>query len=201
MSDREHSVLLVEDDAMVRAWLRLALRGSEFRVAGEASSVASAREVAARRRPDVLLVDQRLPDLSGVEFVKELRRSGDETPAVMMTANPERGFNEAAQEAGAQGTVLKGGPDELLAALRRVLGGNVSLDPRHPRRPPGQAPLSAREREVLTHVASGATNREIAKRLEIGDETVKTVLARAFAKLGVRRRAEAVAEAHARGIL
>lgn len=201
MTDREYSVLLVEDDAMVRAWLRLALRDSEFRVAGEASTVATARELVARRHPDVLLVDQRLPDRTGTELVKELRRGGVETAAVMMTANPERGFNEAAREAGAQGTVLKGGPDELLAALRRVLAGSVCLDPRHPRRPPGESPLSAREREVLTHVARGATNREIAERLEIGDETVKTLLARAFGKLGARRRAEAIAEAHARGIL
>lgn len=197
----EYAVLLIEDDAMVRAWLRLALQRSEFRVAGEASTVAGARELLDRRRPDVLLVDQRLPDLSGTEFVKELRRGGLDALVVMMTANPERGFNEAAQEAGAQGTVLKGGQDELLAALRRVVAGEVAFDVRHPRRPRGQAPLSAREREVLSHVARGATNREIAFALQIGDETVKTVLARAFAKLGARRRAEAVTEAHTRGLL
>jgi DNA-binding NarL/FixJ family response regulator len=202
LSARECSVLLVEDDAMVRAWLRLALHGSEFRVAGEASTVAVARQLMERRRPDVLLLDQRLPDVSGTEFVKQLRCENVGVRVVMMTANPEKGFNEAAREAGAQGTVLKSGQgDELLGALRRVVAGETAFDVRHPRRPPGQAPLTARERDVLSRVARGATNREIATELQIGDETVKTLLARAFRKLGARRRAEAVTEAHARGLL
>lgn len=187
---------------MVRGWVRLALEGTEFRLVGEAASTAEALELADRRRPDVLLCDFRLPDGKGTEVVRELRRRGDDMPAVLMTANLEPGFNEAAREAGAQGTVLKSGRvDELLTALRAAVEGDDAFDSRHPRRAPGRAALSPREREVVRLVAAGATNKEIAAQLEIGDETVKTLLARTFAKLGVRRRAEAVSTAHELGLL
>lgn len=202
MTEREISVLLVEDDSMVRGWVRLSLQGSEFRLAGEASTAVEAFELVGRRRPDLLLVDYNLPDGVGTELVRELRRRGVTAPAVLMTANTARGFNEEAREAGAQGTVLKTGKvDHLLAALRAVLEDEHAFDERHPRRPPGRAALSPREREVLRLVAAGSTNREIASALGVGDETVKTLLARTFAKLGVRRRAEAVAAAHKRGLL
>jgi DNA-binding NarL/FixJ family response regulator len=202
VSRGEESVLLVEDDAMVRDWVRLALRDSEFRLAGEAESAAAAAELVERRRPDVLLVDYRLPDQVGTELVRELRRRGVTTPAVVMTANYRRGLNEAAREAGAQGSALKtGSAPELLATLRAVLEGRSSFDPRHPRRAPGQAALSPREREVLRLVAAGATNRQVAAKLAVRDETVKTLLARTFAKLGVTRRAEAVSRGHELGLL
>jgi DNA-binding NarL/FixJ family response regulator len=198
----ETRLLLVEDDSMVRGWVRHALEGTEFRLVGEASSAAEAVELADRRRPDVLLLDFRLPDGKGTEVVRELRRRGDDTPAVLMTANLEEGFNETAREAGAQATVLKSGRvDELLAALRAAIEGDDAFDSRHPRRAPGRAALSPRERDVVRLVAAGATNKEIAAKLEIGDETVKTLLARTFAKLGVRRRAEAVSAAHELGLL
>jgi DNA-binding CsgD family transcriptional regulator len=89
----------------------------------------------------------------------------------------------------------------LLDALRRVAGGGQAFDARHPPRPSGRAALSPREREVLQRVATGDTNRTIAAELGIGDETVKTLLTRTYAKLGVRRRAEAVSAAHELGIL
>ena len=137
-----------------------------------------------------------------MDLVRQLRKQAVRTPVVIMTANAERGFNELAREAGAQGTVLKTGSIEhLLAALRTVAGGGTAFDDRHPRRPPGEAALSPREREVVQHVARGSTNREIADALGIGEETVKTLIARTFAKLGVRRRAEAVAAAHNLGLL
>jgi DNA-binding NarL/FixJ family response regulator len=202
MNDGELSVLLVEDDAMVSGWVRLSLDGSEIRLAGVAASAAEALELAERRRVDVLLVDYRLPDGRGTELVRELRRRGIAVPAVLMTANEERGFNEAAREAGAQGTVLKTGrSDELVETLRRVHGGEQTYDGRHPQRPAGRGALSPREREVLRLVAGGSTNHQIAEKLGVGAETVKTLLARTFAKLGVRRRAEAVAAAHDRGLL
>jgi DNA-binding NarL/FixJ family response regulator len=202
MNDGELSVLLVEDDAMVSGWVRLSLDGSEIRLAGVAASAAEALELAERRRVDVLLVDYRLPDGRGTELVRELRRRGIAVPAVLMTANEERGFNEAAREAGAQGTVLKTGrSDELVETLRRVHGGEQAYDGRHPQRPAGRGALSPREREVLRLVAGGSTNHQIAEKLGVGAETVKTLLARTFAKLGVRRRAEAVAAAHDRGLL
>ena len=202
MSERTSSVLLVDDDAIVRDWAELSLKGSEFHVAGKASSIAEAAELAERRRPDLLLVDYRLADGVGTELVRELRRRGVSAPALLMTANRREGLNEAAREAGAQGTVLKTGKaTELLAGLRAVAKGERAFDSRHPRRTPGRAALSPREREVLGLIASGATNREIAATLAVGDETVKTVIARTFAKLGVHRRAEAVAAAHAHGLL
>jgi DNA-binding NarL/FixJ family response regulator len=196
------AVLLVEDDSMVRGWVRMALEGTEFRLAGEAASASEATALVARRRPDVLLVDYRLPDGRGTEFVKALRRSGVNTPALLMTANEEPGLNEAVREAGAQGTVLKtGSPDELAESLRAVHAGREAFDARHPRRSARQGALSPREREVLGLVAAGSTNREIAGALGVGEETVKTLIGRVFVKLGVSKRAEAVAAAHDRGLL
>lgn len=202
MSAAELAILLVEDDSMVRGWVRLALEGSEFRLAGEASSAAEALDLVDRRRPQLLLVDFRLPDRAGTELVRELRQRGSAIPALLMTANSERGFNELARDAGAQGTVLKSGRiEELLSALRSASTGKRAFDGRHPPRAAGGAALSPREREVLALVAGGATNRGVADALGLGDETVKTLLARVFAKLGVRRRAEAVSSAHRLGLL
>jgi DNA-binding NarL/FixJ family response regulator len=199
---KELSVLLVDDDSMVRGWLRLALEPSEFRLAGEASSAVEAERLIERRGPGLLLMDNRLPDGVGTEVLRSLRASGLRTAAVIMTANPQRGFNETAREAGAQGTVLKTGQvDELLSVLRAVAAGGESFDPRHPSRGPRGAALSPREREVIRLVAAGSTNQEIAAALGIGSETVKTLLTRVFTKLGVSRRAEAVAVAHDMGVL
>lgn len=201
-TDGEVSVLVVEDDAMVRDWLRLALEGSGFRVVGIAHTAAEALDLIGRRRPSLLLIDQRLPDLVGTELVRELRQQNNQVPAVLMTANADEGFNEAARGSGAQGTVLKTGKaEELLSSLSTVAAGRPSFDARHPKRPLGRGALSPREREVLQLVAGGATNRDIATKLSVGEETVKTLISRTFAKLGVSRRAEAVSEAHKRGLL
>jgi len=197
MNRGEQTILLVEDDAMVRGWVRQALRDSEFRIAGEAEHGRDVAELIERRRPDLLLVDYRLPDQSGTELIRELRRVGIATPAVLMTANNESGLNEAVREAGGQGSTLKtGSADELLRALRTVADGQNAFDARHPPRAPGRALLSPREREALKLVAAGATNNSIAATLGVGEETVKTLLARSFAKLGARKRAEAVSRAH-----
>jgi DNA-binding NarL/FixJ family response regulator len=202
MSAQEVGILIVEDDSMVRGWVRLALEGSEFRIVGEAASADEAVSLLTRRVADVLLVDYRLPDGRGTELIRRLRRTGVTTPAVVMTASAEPGFNEAVREAGAQGTVLKtGSVDELATALRDVVDRGIAFDQRHPRRPAGEAALSPREREVLRLVAAGRTNTQIAEELGVGAETVKTLIARVFAKLGVRRRAEAVSAAHDRGLL
>jgi DNA-binding NarL/FixJ family response regulator len=201
-TDTALSVLLVEDDAMVSGWVRMALESTEIRLAGVAVSAAEALALAGRRQVDVLLVDYRLPDGRGTELVRDLRLNGLSAPALLMTANQESGFNEAAREAGAQGTVLKtGSADELVEAIRRVHEGEAAYDARHPRRAAGKTALSPREREVLRLVASGSTNQQIAAQLGVGSETVKTLLARTFSKLGVRRRAEAVSAAHDLGLL
>jgi DNA-binding NarL/FixJ family response regulator len=198
----EVPVLLVEDDPIVRAWVREALAESEFRVAGEAATAAEALELAARRTPALLLVDQNLPDGTGTELVRLLRARRLSVPAVVMTAGPTSGLNETAREAGAEATVVKSPRGEdLVGALRTVLHGRSTFDPRHPRRDPGRAPLTPRERDVLRLVAAGGTNAEVATRLGVGEETVKTLLGRIFLKLGVRRRAEAVAVAQKSGLL
>ncbi len=197
----EISLLVVDDDAIVRAWVRAALEGTEFRVAGEAGLATEALELVERRRPGLLLVDQQLPDWTGTELVRELRRRGLLAPALLMTASPREGLNEAARAAGIQGTVLKSSePDELLLALRQVVGGEDTVRAAHPRAF-RQVTLSPREREILQLVAEGSTNVEIAERLGISRETVKTMLHRSFEKLGAHRRSEAVAEAQRLGLL
>ena len=202
MNDRQDTILLVDDDEMVRGWVRLALDGSGFRVVGEATTAAEAADLVRRRCPDLLLIDQRLPDGTGTELVRSLRQGGIATPALLMTANRFTGFNELVREVGAQGSVLKSGSvEELLAALRMVAAGERVADVRHPARVVERGALTPREREVLRLVAAGLTNREIADRLDVGPETIKTLVARTFAKLGVRRRAEAVAAAHQRGLI
>lgn len=196
------SVLLVEDDSMVRSWVRLSLQGSEFRLAGEATTASEAIELAHRRRPDILLVDYHLGDGVGTELLRQLRAEGVSAPAVVMTASASAGFNEQARDVGAQGSVLKTGRvEELLEALRSVHSGGQTFDGRHPPRASGRAALSPREREVLRLVAAGSTNRQIATALGVSQETVKTFVGRTFAKLGARKRAEAVAEAHRLGLL
>jgi DNA-binding NarL/FixJ family response regulator len=196
------SVLLIEDDSIVRAWVRLSLSHSEFRVAGEATTAAEALDLATRRRPSLFLVDYHLPDRLGTDLVKELRVNGFRAPALLITAHTEKGLNEAAREAGAQGSVIKSGsPDALLTALRTVIEGGELFDPQHPRRPKQEVALSPREREVLRLVAEGQTTRNIAEVLGVGETTVKTLLGRVYDKLGVNRRAQAVAAAHERGLL
>lgn len=181
--------------------MRAVLAGTEFRLAGETGRAADAIKLVERRRPDLLLVDQVLPDWTGTELVRELRRRGVETPALLMTAAPREGLNETAAAAGIQGTALKSSePEELLGALRRVAEGIDAPQAAHPRSA-RQITLSPREREILQLVGEGSTNVEIAERLGIGRETVKTVLYRSFEKLGVRRRSEAVAEAQRLGLL
>lgn len=201
-ADADVPVLLVEDDAMVREWIESALETTEFRISGVAASAAQGVELATRRDQALLLVDYRLPDRVGTELVRELRLRGVSAPAVVMTANFERGLNELAREAGAQGTVVKSGSvSSLLDSLRAVNRGEQAFDVRHPKRKPGQFTLSPRERAVLQLVAGGQTNAEIAIALGVSPETVKTLVQRIFQKLGTRRRAEAVSTAHELGLL
>lgn len=196
------NVAIIDDDAMVRSWVRMALEESPFRIVAEAETLAEAEPLLARRGVEILLVDYRLSDCTGTELVRTLRLRGNNIPAVLMTANAERGFNEAARDAAAQGSVLKtGSANELLAAIERVARGETSFDPRHPQREAQRAALSPRERDAMRLVAQGATNPQVADALGVGRETVKTLLSRAFAKLGATRRAEAVSEAHRQGLL
>jgi len=197
----EVNIVMVDDDAIVRSWIKLSLRRTEFRIIAEAGSAADAHELA-HLGPDLWLIDYRLPDQLGTVLLHELRVEGVTAPAVVVTASLMQGFNELVRRSGGQGTVLKtGSPSELIEGLRAVAAGRPSFDPRHPARARREGILTPREREVLALVGEGATNSEIASTLGIGSETVKTLLARIYVKLGVSRRAQAVAVAHERGIL
>lgn len=192
----QHCIAVIDDDAIVRTWLRRVLEAKGFSVRLEAGTASEATQILPRSRTSVVLVDQRLPDRSGTELVHSLREADCLVPAIVMSATPIEGLNEAAREAGAQGTYLKTGRAVgLLAAIQRVLEGECSFDSGHPARPPGLCRLTPREREVLRRASDGATNREIAGELDVSSETVKTLLARSFLKLGARRRTEAVAVA------
>ncbi len=196
------NILIVEDDAIVRDWLHTALAGSEFAVVGDAATAADALILARRRRVDVVVLDEDLPDTTGVALVPELRAAAPRAGILLMSARPEPGLNERASRAGVSGTVVKTGDRHVVVgAIRSVAAGAGRLDPRHPPRRPTGPMLSPRERSVLRLIAGGRTNLEIASELEISEQTVKTLVRRAFTKLGVHRRAEAVAAATARGML
>ncbi len=202
-SDQTIAVMVVDDDAIVRDWVRQALGGTELRIAGEAGTAGEALEMLRRRHADVLLTDHWLADDQlGTELVRAFRREGMKLPVVLMTAHPERGLNEAAREAGIQASIVKSSdPGGLVAALRSVVEGGGFFDPQHPKRKEGEAPLAPRERDVIRLVAEGKTNRQVAAELGIGEETVKTLLERAYTKLGANRRADAVLEARRRGVV
>jgi len=199
-SEHQWAVLVVDDDAMVRRWIREALSGTRMVIAGEAATIDEATALLGRRTVDVLLVDYHLGPMSAVDFIRDLRRSADETPALVFTASPIPGLNELVSEAGGQGCLVKSGESaDLLEGLARVVNGETVADPRNP---PRHTPrLTARETQVLREIAHGRTNGEIATALGISVNTVKTLQARASAKLGTSRRTETVVAANDLGLL
>src|SRR5215210_2685877 len=133
-SPSEVHIVVVDDDAIVRSWVRLSLRRTEFRIVAEAGSAADARELASLE-PDLWLIDYRLPDRLGTVLLRELRQDGITAPAVVVTAGVMQGFNELVRQSGGQGTVLKtGSPSELIEGLRAAAAGQPSFDARHPTR-------------------------------------------------------------------
>jgi two-component system nitrate/nitrite response regulator NarL len=197
----DRRVAVVDDDAMVRRWIRESLVGSGYVVAGEASTRAEAESLVARRAADVLLVDYWLGDTSALDFVRELRRKRISTPVLIFTASPIAGLNEVVLEAGAQGCLVKTGNScDLLSALHRVCSGGSIHDPRNgPRQ--SLPTLTTRERDVLRLISNGKTNGEAALTLMVSLNTVKTLQARASAKLGTARRTETVVVAKDLGLL
>lgn len=199
----DSGVALVDGDAMARAWICTALEPTEFAVVLERPSTAGlTAALSARAHGCLLVLENRLAGETGLDAVRELRVRGCRAPALLMSATVQPGLNEAARAAGAQGTLLKTGEAAgLVAALRALAAGEPSFDRRHPPLSAGQTLLSAREREILRLVAQGATNEEIGARLGLSRESVKTLLSRAFRKLGVGSRTEAVSTAYRKGIL
>ncbi|HET6499767.1 MAG TPA: response regulator transcription factor [Amycolatopsis sp.] len=203
------TLLVADDHPVVRDGLSsMFARDPGFEVLGEAADGAEAVRLATALRPDVVLMDLRMPGMDGVAAITELARRGCSTRVLVLTTYDTDSHVLPAIEAGATGYLLKDAPrDELLRAVRAAARGEAVLAPSVAARlmsrvrTPGAGPLSRREREVLELVAAGNTNRQAAARLFITEATVKTHLLNIYAKLGVGDRAAAVAEAFARGLL
>lgn len=202
-------LLIVDDHPVVRDGLRGMFSGdANYAVIGEAANGAEAVALAERLRPDVILMDLHMPDMDGVSAIRELAKLASPPRVLVLTTYDQDGYVLPAIEAGATGYLLKDAPrDELMRAVRAVAEGKTVLAPsvagklvRQVRSPQREA-LSQREMEILRLVASGATNREIARSLFISEATVKTHLLHIYEKLGVADRAAAVNAAYQRGLL
>ena len=202
-------LLIVDDHPVVRDGLSgMFAPDPGFEVLGEAAEGAAAIRQAVALRPDVILMDLRMPGMDGVTAITELTKRGLAARVLVLTTYDTDSHVLPAIEAGATGYLLKDAPrDELLRAVRAAADGQAVLAPTVATRlmtrvrAPEAEPLSQRELEVLELVAAGSTNREAARRLFISEATVKTHLLHIYAKLGVGDRAAAVAEAFHRGLL
>jgi DNA-binding NarL/FixJ family response regulator len=202
-------LLVVDDHPVVRDGLRGMLAGDpDFEVVGEAADGAEALALAQARRPDVVLMDLRMPTMDGVTAIGRLRAAGVPARVLVLTTYDTDSDVLPAIEAGATGYLLKDAPrDELFRAVRAAARGEAVLSPSVATRllgqvrSPGKEPLSQRELEVLGLIARGHSNREAAAQLFISEATVKTHLLHVYAKLGVKDRAAAVAAAFERGLL
>jgi len=209
MSTGPIRLLIADDHPVVRDGLSGMFSGDDgFEVIGEAANGAQAVTLACALKPDVILMDLRMPEMDGVAAIAELARRKLPARVLVLTTYDTDGDVVRAVEAGATGYLLKDSPrDELLRAVRAAARGEAALSPSVATRllgqvrAPAQEPLSQREFEVLEMVAGGATNREAAAKLFISEATVKTHLTHLYAKLGVNDRAAAVAVAYDRGIL
>ena len=213
------SVLIVDDQALVRAGFRMILDAeADIDVAGEAGDGVEAVEQARHIRPDVILMDVRMPQMDGIEATRRLLAvDGLHTKVVMLTTFDMDEYVYDALRAGASGFLLKDvPPEQLVAGIRAVAQGDALLAPSVTRRvieefvrrppssvqtiPPEVGELTARELEVLKLVAKGLSNAEIAKELFVSETTVKTHVAHMLTKLGVRDRVQAVVLAYECGL-
>jgi DNA-binding NarL/FixJ family response regulator len=201
-------VLIVDDHPVVRDGIRGMLTGDPwFEVVGEAGDGARAVELARSLEPDVVLMDLRMPGMSGVDAIRELNRSQVVSRVLVLTTYASDGDIGAAIDAGATGYLLKDAPlEELTRAIRLAARGETVLSPLVATRLVGRVrepavSLSDRELEVLRLIAEGCTNREAAARLFISETTVKTHVLHLYGKLGVNDRAAAVAAGFRRGLL
>lgn len=200
-------VLIVDDHEVVREGLRALLkRRPQLAVVGEADSVASAIEEARRTEPDVVVMDVRLPDGSGVEACREIRAQRPETKVLMLTSYADDEAVFASIMAGAVGYLLKQTRGQTLAdAIEQVMRGESLLDPAVTQRVLDQVRssgtskddelslLSEQEQKILDLIALGKTNKEIAKDVFLSDKTVKNYVSSILSKLNLRRRSEAAA--------
>ncbi len=211
-------IVLVDDQELVRTGFRMVLDAQpDMQVVGEAGDGLGAVDLARRLHADVMIMDARMPRLDGVEATRRIRQAGDLPRVLMLTTFDLDEYAFAALKAGASGFLLKDvPPEELLFAIRAVHSGDSVVAPSTTRRlidqfaamlPSSQAPpdelaeLTDREREVLTLVAQGLSNAEIAQRLFVSEATVKTHVGRVLAKLGLRDRVQAVVYAYEHGLV
>ncbi|WP_327009851.1 response regulator transcription factor [Dactylosporangium sp. NBC_01737] len=202
-------LLIVDDHPIVRDGLRGAFAGTaEFEVVGDADDGATAVERAVELRPDVVLMDLRMPAVDGTEAIRRLRQQAPEVRVLVLTTFDTDQDVLPAIEAGATGYLLKDAAvEDLLRAVRSAARGESVLAPAVAARLMGRirrpvsGTLSQRELQVLKLIADGAGNREAAAGLLISEASVKTHLLRIYEKLGVRDRAAAVAEAFRRGLV
>ncbi len=202
-------LLIVDDHPVVRDGLRGMFHDvADIEVVGEAASGTEALAVAARQRPDVVLMDLRMPKLDGADAITRLRQSHPEVRVLVLTVYDTDADINRSLAAGAAGYLLKDAPrEELHRAVRAAAAGHQVLAPAVTARlidrlrAPVPATPSPRELEVLRLVARGATNREIARKLLISETTTKTHIAHLLDKLGVDNRTAAVAAAIERGYL
>jgi DNA-binding NarL/FixJ family response regulator len=211
-------VVLVDDQAMVRQGLRMILEAEAgLTVVGEAADGVEALELVDRARPDVVLMDVRMPHMDGIEACRRLLEGGDGPYVLMLTTFDLEDYVYAALRAGASGFLLKDAPaDQLVLAIEIVARGDALLAPQVTRllieevarRPvpgstavPGMDRLTDREVEVLRLMARGMSNAEIATELYLGEATVKTHVGRVLTKLGARDRVQAVVAAYESGLV
>lgn len=203
------TVLLVDDEPLVRLGFSMVLAAhDDLRVVGEAGNGAEAVELAGRLRPDVVVMDVRMPVLDGVAATRRIVSAGLPSRIVVLTTFDLDEYAFAALQAGASGFLLKNTePAELVAAIRTVARGDAVVTPRVTRRlletfagqlptadrttDPRLARLTDREREVLVQVATGRSNAEIAAELTLSELTVKTHVGRILTKLELRDRTQA----------
>jgi DNA-binding NarL/FixJ family response regulator len=210
-------VLLVDDQALVRSGFRMILAAREdLEVVGEAENGRQAVELAATARPDVILMDVRMPEIDGVEATRRILAAGSEARVLILTTFDLDEYVVRAIRAGASGFLLKDvRPAELVDAIRVVAAGDALLAPSVTRRlldrfartfedeaPPASLDeLTEREREILGLVARGLSNAEIAERLVVSETTVKTHVSSVLRKLGLRDRVQAVIAAYDAGLV
>ena len=211
-------VLLADDQALVREGFRLIVEvESDIEVVGEAGDGVETVEQAKRLRPDVILMDIRMPGLDGIAATRRLAQAGVAARVLMLTTFDRDDYLYEAMKAGASGFLLKDARrDQLVHAIRTVATGDALLAPALVRRlvedfcrrptpgvglPPAVAELTGRELEVLRLVARGLSNAEIAKELFLSGATVKTHLAHVMQKLDVRDRVQAVVLAYECGLV
>jgi DNA-binding NarL/FixJ family response regulator len=212
--DRNVSVLIADDQALVRAGFRAILdEQPDIHVVGEAHDGYDAVDLTRRRRPDVVLMDIRMPGLDGLEAARRILTEADEHPVavLMLTTFDLNEYVYDALRAGASGFLLKDiVPEQLIAAVRVVAAGDALIAPAITKRlieqfarsappidtPPELDELTPRELEVLGLIARGLSNAEIADELVVSTATVKTHIKRVLAKLGLRDRVQAVVLAY-----